>query len=627
MQVIQQPSATTLAVQANIRWRHSTMLMATAAACMLAPTSAKADSYDWWQKQTTDQGCYAYAFDGSVSGMASDPQPDGFIWSGNCTPNAPINGEGIQYRQTKYAMSEGDVLRRIDTRSGRMVNGFWDGPIKNATYDVDESGKWSLDDPLPVPADMVVVQYRMGCPDYTIDPSTDYGCAPGQIKDPINIPRVSPAYYAVPGLAKPVAPPTPFKPAAAASPAPTISFSNSENNAFDYAASELLATLGAGGNSKFASDDALINAVVTSLEKTFLGGGGAAIDGDLATLNVILKNVRTALAAKGSPGSTGQILDQVMGIVRDTLAISKHKAGASTATTEYSPAAANIAPAPVAAIPAPIPANLPFERRWSVRDAGGGCKIILRDADLMWDAGGENINGQLMRIEWNGSCDANGLAKGFGALVISSRGQKYDGRHYRAGVANSGLLNGGFKLEDQYLEGGSWQVASDDGGLRRWTDAFANGCTTGEYADPQCNSADAINLRDNFLIGRVGVSAIPVGTPKPVPVYQPAPVYTPEPTYTVTKPTLLSNMGSAFAGNYPLAALRAEQQGRVTVQLSINSLGAISQCIISGSSGVPSLDTATCDIWYRVGRFAPAIDSSGRTVDSEYSSTINWVLP
>lgn len=173
---------------------------ATVAAGMFAADAAYADSFDAWQRHVTDKGCYSFEYGISVGGMESDPNRDGYVWSGSCTAGSPINGQGTLYVQVQYPFSDGTVMRQIRAYTGRMVNGFWEGPVAQANYDVDESGRWNPNAPTPIEFGPGVVQFIRGCPEWSIDPSSEWACRPGQVTDPINIPQVSPPYYGIPGL-------------------------------------------------------------------------------------------------------------------------------------------------------------------------------------------------------------------------------------------------------------------------------------------------------------------------------------------------------------------------------------------------------------------------------------------
>jgi TonB family protein len=80
------------------------------------------------------------------------------------------------------------------------------------------------------------------------------------------------------------------------------------------------------------------------------------------------------------------------------------------------------------------------------------------------------------------------------------------------------------------------------------------------------------------------------------------------------------------ADDYPAAALRAEEQGRVEYRLDVSADGMVRGCTITVSSSSPSLDAATCRILRARVRFVPARDRQGRFVTDTYASSIAWSL-
>lgn len=81
------------------------------------------------------------------------------------------------------------------------------------------------------------------------------------------------------------------------------------------------------------------------------------------------------------------------------------------------------------------------------------------------------------------------------------------------------------------------------------------------------------------------------------------------------------------ADDYPDAALRAEQEGSVTVKLAINRSGEVSECDVVQSSGSSVLDGATCKTIRRRARYTPATDAAGQPVESVDNHTVRWTLP
>lgn len=79
--------------------------------------------------------------------------------------------------------------------------------------------------------------------------------------------------------------------------------------------------------------------------------------------------------------------------------------------------------------------------------------------------------------------------------------------------------------------------------------------------------------------------------------------------------------------DYPDAALRAEEEGSVTVKLAINRGGEVAGCDVVQSSGSVALDTATCRTVRRRARYQPATDQAGQPVDATDNHTVRWSLP
>ncbi|WP_294121069.1 energy transducer TonB [Sphingomonas sp.] len=89
-----------------------------------------------------------------------------------------------------------------------------------------------------------------------------------------------------------------------------------------------------------------------------------------------------------------------------------------------------------------------------------------------------------------------------------------------------------------------------------------------------------------------------------------------------------ANLVALFStDDYPMEAIRNEEQGTTAFRVEINRSGRVSDCIVTSSSGSDALDEATCKILERRARFVPARDSAGNRVPDEYSGRIRWELP
>ena len=81
------------------------------------------------------------------------------------------------------------------------------------------------------------------------------------------------------------------------------------------------------------------------------------------------------------------------------------------------------------------------------------------------------------------------------------------------------------------------------------------------------------------------------------------------------------------ARDYPPAAERARQSGKVAITLSVDPTGKAIGCDVISSSGVPLLDTGTCEIALRNARFKPARTASGEAVAGTYVIPgVTWTL-
>jgi protein TonB len=79
--------------------------------------------------------------------------------------------------------------------------------------------------------------------------------------------------------------------------------------------------------------------------------------------------------------------------------------------------------------------------------------------------------------------------------------------------------------------------------------------------------------------------------------------------------------------DYPLAALRFEEEGMTRFRLAVSAAGLVSDCAIAQSSGSATLDVATCRLLSARLRFKPATDRRGRPVAGRYEGRVLWRLP
>ena len=111
-------------------------------------------------------------------------------------------------------------------------------------------------------------------------------------------------------------------------------------------------------------------------------------------------------------------------------------------------------------------------------------------------------------------------------------------------------------------------------------------------------------------------SATPAAAPPP-------PVATPA-ERKLTTPYLKS--GAMNSSDYPKAALRQEQEGRVLVSYTVTAMGRAKECRIMRSSGHPALDEASCRIVDTRYVLEPARDEDGRAVPLLVSQWIVWEM-
>jgi protein TonB len=111
--------------------------------------------------------------------------------------------------------------------------------------------------------------------------------------------------------------------------------------------------------------------------------------------------------------------------------------------------------------------------------------------------------------------------------------------------------------------------------------------------------------------------------PPTVPVYVPAPPA--PPAGTIRPPVHVS--GTIVNDDYPAAAIRANEEGSVTVRLTVTEAGRPESCDLIRSSGSAVLDHTTCSLLMRRARFSPARDDRGRPVRGAVTRTVRWQLP
>jgi protein TonB len=83
----------------------------------------------------------------------------------------------------------------------------------------------------------------------------------------------------------------------------------------------------------------------------------------------------------------------------------------------------------------------------------------------------------------------------------------------------------------------------------------------------------------------------------------------------------------ASAADYPTIDLRLGHQGTTRYLLSVSPAGGVTSCTITGSSGWPGLDEATCRLARQRARFGPALDDGGSATAGSYAGSVSWRIP
>lgn len=76
--------------------------------------------------------------------------------------------------------------------------------------------------------------------------------------------------------------------------------------------------------------------------------------------------------------------------------------------------------------------------------------------------------------------------------------------------------------------------------------------------------------------------------------------------------------------DYPYEAAVHEDQGTVQLTFLVDETGAVRDCSVDETSGIPTLDTMSCYIIQQRARFKPAIGPDGKPRRSAFSQGITW---
>ena len=92
-------------------------------------------------------------------------------------------------------------------------------------------------------------------------------------------------------------------------------------------------------------------------------------------------------------------------------------------------------------------------------------------------------------------------------------------------------------------------------------------------------------------------------------------------------PDGLGRWAGRIQGDYPSSALRREEQGTVTMRITVGANGRVEACSVTGSSGSSALDDAACRGMQRYARYNPALNDAGNPISSTTTQAIRYVLP
>lgn len=96
-------------------------------------------------------------------------------------------------------------------------------------------------------------------------------------------------------------------------------------------------------------------------------------------------------------------------------------------------------------------------------------------------------------------------------------------------------------------------------------------------------------------------------------------------------PAVASQIVGTLAGifksdDYPADAIEAGQSGSSQFLLMIGLKGEVMDCVVTGSSGIASLDAMGCQVIRERAKFLPAKDRSGKPVFATVIQSVHWVL-
>lgn len=138
------------------------------------------------------------------------------------------------------------------------------------------------------------------------------------------------------------------------------------------------------------------------------------------------------------------------------------------------------------------------------------------------------------------------------------------------------------------------------------------------------------DIRTQVTIPPRAPPALRIPPPAPIAAPRPAPPPPPPPPPSQARgatPRDQNSWASRIQNDYPSRALRQEEQGTVTMRITIGANGRVEACSVSGSSGSSALDGAACQGMQRYARYNAALNAAGNEISSTTTQSIRYVLP
>lgn len=276
----------------------------------------------------------------------------------------------------------------------------------------------------------------------------------------------------------------------------------------------------------------------------------------------------------------------------------------------------------------PFHASIPASE-WLTLRTSEGCIVLMTNWETTRTEFAERQAKGRYRYSWTGTpCTPD--------QPITGRGTLSEDRVIESGEAISTRRTG--ELKDGYWQG-DVVISSTMTGRSPTpprTEQYRGGCMidrnfyNGAVIGVTPGQSHRICHPRPLPIGYVAPPPNPAGPPLFVPLDAPRRPPQPQPVPTAggigTPPRLINDIRAAMATMYPDRAIAENQQGVVKAILTITTDGRVAACRVAVSSGFPLLDSATCMVFQRVGRFAPATDASGNAITAETSKSLRWAF-